>query len=290
MIIFDKIQRDIDTFYEYLNTPNSDGSYTECNEFISDNYLVGSYEAFDPKTAFDPNNYTNGKPINKMCFLKLIGMLPKHFDEFAPGADKLIEEKFNSIYDKSDPERYQEFHPIRSRFRDILATAEKYSDKINEKIIDKIVNDYSFFGWKWIEKEYDLVFSNLVHLTFERPHRIENKDSLQYIKVCYEQKLNDLADLDRRKNFTSSLLFVFLALVFIFVCGASVYFFYKSKFLLGGIFVFLSLVCVFLTPLIGRLRVKENRKRTETANKLQREIENTLKEVAFISGVKEYEK
>lgn len=200
MIIFDKIQRDIDTFYEYLNTPNSDGSYTECNEFISDNYLVGSYEAFDPKTAFDPNHYTNGKPINKMCFLKLVGMLPKHFDEFAPGADKLIEEKFNSIYDKSAPERYQEFHPIRSRFRDILATAEKYSDKINEKIIDKIVNDFS-------EAHASLVTDTKSIENFIRDKNISADDNIK-IEIHTKKYLSSISDQSQKfdpETFTGKL-------------------------------------------------------------------------------------
>ena len=155
--------------------------------------------------------------------------------------------------------------------------------------IEKIVNDYSLFGWKWIEKEYDLVFSNVVHLTFERPHRIENKDRLQYVQVCYEQKMNDLADLERKWNFYSNILFIILFIAFISISMACGYFFYKAKFLLGGIFAFLSLLCVCFTPLIGRLRVKENRKKNEKVNKLSQEIENALKEVSLISGVKENE-
>lgn len=145
MIVLDKVQRKINTNLKHRRRKeiNSDGTYPECNDFILDNYLVSSYEAFDPQTAFNPEHYTKGKPINKMCFLKLMELLPENFDEFAPGADQIIEQKFQSIYDKSDPQKYQELHAVRSRYREIQNIAQTYSNAINEKIINKIVNDFA---------------------------------------------------------------------------------------------------------------------------------------------------
>ena len=143
MIVLDKIQRKINKNLKHRRRKEakSDGTYNECNDFITNNYLVDSYEAFDPQTAFNPQHYSNGKPCNKMCFLKLVGLLPKKFDEFTPDADKIVEETFNSIYDESDPQKYKEFHFIRKQYRDILNIAQKYSNEINNKIVDKIVND-----------------------------------------------------------------------------------------------------------------------------------------------------
>ena len=156
MMVLDKAQRWIndDLKHLYLKKPNPDGTYDECVEFIRDNYLVESYEAFNPQTAFEPDHYNNGKPINKLCFLRLIDQIDNTFDEFSPGADQIIEEKFNTIFDKSDPNKYAEFHNLRSRLKEITpvdmtsndpntkpSVAEIYSNVINEKINDRIIHD-----------------------------------------------------------------------------------------------------------------------------------------------------
>lgn len=192
MIVLDKIQRKINTNLKHRRRKeiNPDNTYPECNNFIADNFLVSSYEAFDPQTAFDSNNYTKGKPINKMCFLKLVGLLPKTFDEFAPGSDKIIEETFNSIYDKSNQEKYQEFHSVRSRYREIQNVAQTYSETINNKIIDKIVNDFA-------EAHTSLIFDektaeNLVKnndISVYDSQKIE-KDTKKYLSFIPDQLQN----------------------------------------------------------------------------------------------------
>ena len=142
MILFDDIQNTINSDLKHRRNinPNDDGSFDICNDTIFNDYLVSSYEAFDPRT-FSPEHYTNGKPINKMGFLKLAGLLPKNFDEFAPGADEIVEQKFNAIYDKSNPQEYKNNHHLRTQFREILQVAQTYSDIINAKITNRIIND-----------------------------------------------------------------------------------------------------------------------------------------------------
>ncbi len=152
---------------------------------------------------------------------------------------------------------------------------------------EKILRDYSIFGWEWIKKENDVIFANLVHLTFMRPHRIKNKDQLQYQQVCYEQKINTLFEFERTKNLFSTLWFIFLVSLFVSFGGLGVYFMLKSKILLGGIFLFIGVASACLTPLIKRVRVKENRRHREKVNKLNEEIEDALKKVAFLTGVQD---
>ncbi|MBR2922455.1 MAG: hypothetical protein IKC10_03940 [Alphaproteobacteria bacterium] len=192
MIVIDKVQRKINTNLKHRRRKkiNSDDTYTECNELIFDRYLVDSYEAFDPDKSFNPEHYTNGKPINKMCFLKLVGLLPKTFDEFAPGSDKIIEETFNSIYDKSNQEKYQKFHPIRSRYREILEASRTYSNTINTKIVDKIVNDFAEAHTSFIFDEKtaeNLVKNN--DISVYDSQKIE-KDTKKYLSFIPDQLQN----------------------------------------------------------------------------------------------------
>ncbi len=185
MIVIDKIQRKINTNLKHRRRKEicSDGTYPECNDLIFDRYLVDSYEAFDPDKSFNPEHYTNGKPINKMCFLKLVGMLPKTFDEFAPDSDKIIEDTFNSIYDKSNQEKYKKLHPIRSRYRGILEASRTYSNTINTKIVDKIVNDLAEAQTSFILDEEAIAgFANKHRISADNQNNNE-KYTDQYISL-----------------------------------------------------------------------------------------------------------
>ena len=189
MIVIDKVQRKININLKHRRRKkiNSDDTYPECNELIFDRYLVDSYEAFDPDKSFNPEHYTNGKPINKMCFLKLVGLLPKTFDEFAPGSDKIIEETFNSIYDKSNQEKYQKLHPIRSRYREILEASRTYSNTINTKIVNKIANDLAEAQTSFILDEEAIIdFSNKNRISTDIPKDVE-KYTEKYLSLIPSQ-------------------------------------------------------------------------------------------------------
>ena len=129
MMVLDKAFRIEDNDYRPLRVEpdNEDGTYDKCCNFISEAYLVESYNGFNPTTAFSSNNY-----VNKVSFLKIIGSLPKNFDELSETAPKQIDEMFSRLD-----------HSERRRFNKINDIAQRYQHVIQQKIDDQIINDLS---------------------------------------------------------------------------------------------------------------------------------------------------
>ena len=147
MMVLDKAFRVEDNDYRALRiAPDyQDGTYEKCRKFISENYMVESYDDFDPNTAFSADNLTN-----KMCFLKLIGALPQNFDEFSESADKKINQEFNKLD-----------HAGRRRFQKINDVAERYQPIIQKIITSRKKHDAALF--RQSEKNR--------HLFVKNPHR-----------------------------------------------------------------------------------------------------------------------
>ena len=99
---------------------NKDGTYDDCIDFIENNYKEESYDNFDPQTDFSMDN-----TINKVCFLRLIGVLPQTFNELSEGATKQIDETFSKLGNE-DVER----------FKNIMEVAKRY-----QPVIQKIINE-----------------------------------------------------------------------------------------------------------------------------------------------------
>ncbi|MBO7345116.1 MAG: hypothetical protein J6U92_04165 [Clostridia bacterium] len=150
----------------------------------------------------------------------------------------------------------------------------------------KIISDYNRFGWEVIKEESDGLFSNLVHLTFRRVHKLENKDQLQYLQVCYEQKINQVFDLERNKNLFSNLLFLLFAIFCVSSFGLCTYQLIQSNLLFGGVCAVLGCVSLFFIFLTARLRKRENRKYQLKVNELNKDIEKMLIDVSMLSGEK----
>lgn len=144
----------------------------------------------------------------------------------------------------------------------------------------KIINDYALFGWEMIEVSDDETFSDLIHITFYRPHVIENKDELQYLQVFYEERLNKLSDLERRKNLLSSSLSV---VMLVFLITLLVFFtlslFKYSNIILSILFFFFIVVLGFLTVPLNKLRKRENFNHIKKIALINEDINKILKDV-----------
>lgn len=145
---------------------------------------------------------------------------------------------------------------------------------------EKIVGDYACFGWEKIDEVYDKVYSNVVHLTFMRAHRLKEKDELLYLQVCYEEKLNAVSDLERSKNAFSSVIFCVTLILAItaWVLGATLIF--KNTILWGIVIASLGvLITSAFLPVALSVRKKENLKHFEKVTALNLEIESILEKV-----------
>ena len=127
MRVLDKARRIENDGYRPLRIKpdNEDGTYNQCLDLIKDEYLVESYNDFNPKTAFSEND-----AVNKLCFLRLIGKIDQTFDETAENASNTINVAFNrlSIIEKE-------------RFNGINEIAARYTDAIQHKINNKYKHD-----------------------------------------------------------------------------------------------------------------------------------------------------
>ena len=159
-----------------------------------------------------------------------------------------------------------------------------YLDIIVKKISeDEIVDAYSAFLWEKIDKKEDERYNDVVHLSFRRPHKIQNKDRLQLLEVYYQSALELRAGLEIKKHSKSKVNLanlIFFSAIFIFGVGV---FIYLNKTLLsvilGSVFaLFVLSGAIFLASKIKKLFIKENNIYLEKLRKINDEINGILSE------------
>lgn len=129
MTVLDKARRIEDEGYRPLRigADNADGTYNQCRQLLHKDYLVESYDNFNPDKAFSADDV-----MNKLCFLRLIGKIDKDFDEFNDNAQRSINYKFSrlSLAEKE-------------RFKGINDIAQRYAPLIQRKIMTKAHSEIS---------------------------------------------------------------------------------------------------------------------------------------------------
>lgn len=56
----------------------------------------------------------------------------------------------------------------------------------------ELVSNYRIFGWRELETRDDNQYDDIRHSSFQRRHKLPNKDRLQYLQVCMEEELNSI--------------------------------------------------------------------------------------------------
>ena len=154
--------------------------------------------------------------------------------------------------------------------------------KIENK--NEIVSSYSSFLWEKIDEKEDKRYNDVVHLSFRRPHNLQNKDRLQLLQVYYESALNSKSDLKTKKHSKSTGDICALATILaILLFGVGV-FIYLNKTLfsiiLGAVIViFLLGAGIYFTDKIKKVFIKENKAFSQKTSQIQDEIANILTEV-----------
>ncbi|MBE5733521.1 MAG: hypothetical protein E7347_00545 [Clostridiales bacterium] len=123
----------------------------------------------------------------------------------------------------------------------------------------ELIKDYSIFGYKVIERYPDKIYSNIAHVIFSRPHKIENKDDLQHLQIYYENYVNNLSELNKNKH-SKSALFTFSALVCVLIFIAIGVTLMLTKGLIG---IVLGIIVCFISIFVAGksfLRSKKIRK------------------------------
>lgn len=120
MMVLDKARRIEDDGYRPLRIrpDHEDGTYTQCLGVIANEYLVESFDKFDPQTAFSADN-----EMNKLAFMRMIGKFDNDFDETSSTAPEVI----NSSFENLSPAETE-------RFLGITDIAQRYASVIEQKI------------------------------------------------------------------------------------------------------------------------------------------------------------
>ncbi len=71
---------------------------------------------------------------------------------------------------------------------------------VKRESADEIINGYARLLWTLNEQKEDKRYHDLIHLSFYRPHKIQNKDRLQLLQVYYENIINEKACILENKN------------------------------------------------------------------------------------------
>lgn len=85
--------------------------------------------------------------------------------------------------------------------------------------LDRILQCYHALGWTEIKTEDDREFYNMKYVRLRRPHKIANKDRLQYLQVRMEMAINSLVSIVNRAHLKSNAVFSLCACI-AFCCAA----------------------------------------------------------------------
>jgi len=158
----------------------------------------------------------------------------------------------------------------------------------------EIIDSYKTFGWVLTSEVENSKYEDIVDLSFERPHKIENKDELQLMQVYMEEKLNNIGKLEIHKHSRSSAFGLFFGIIglFLMIFGSILCFdFLLPKELILGI-VLLSVGFIFgvITAICLPKIIKfENKHYEEIYAKLEDELTSICKKAEYLYGGKNHE-
>lgn len=143
-----------------------------------------------------------------------------------------------------------------------------------------IIKDYENFGWSLKYESENNQYEDIVDLTFERKHKIKNKDELQLLQVYMEDKLNELGKLEKNKNPKTTALGLFFGVVGLILL------------VFGSLFAFNIIINIALTPSIIMMCIgsiflvstfifipKLNKKELDQFNLRHMQLNDELKEI-----------
>lgn len=139
------------------------------------------------------------------------------------------------------------------------------SVKGKKQAAEHIIKRYGNFGWKLTEQKDDKLYGDVTHMTFIRPHFIENKDELQLLQVRLEIAYNKTGKLAHKSTLRALLwgnFFGLLAIAFavggvllIMLLGGVV------DIAIGSVLCFLGVLSGVVGGITGYLVFKKDKKK-----------------------------
>jgi hypothetical protein len=132
MMVLDKARRIEDDGYRPLRIQpdNLDGTYQQCRNVISGEYMVESFEKFDSEKAFCADDERN-----RLAYLRMLGKIDKDFNETEPEAYKTVNYKFARLT-LAEKERFKGINGIARRYASVIDTkikSRRQSEMLGQK-------------------------------------------------------------------------------------------------------------------------------------------------------------
>ncbi len=109
--------------------------------------------------------------------------------------------------------------------------------------LSRILQCYRALGWTEITTEDDKQYYDMKYVRLRRPHKISNKDRLQYLQVRMERAINSLVEITGNAHVKSTAVAVFI--VFVAVCFAVLGLWLVMSF--SDVLNFIGWICVGLS-------------------------------------------
>lgn len=76
----------------------------------------------------------------------------------------------------------------------------------------EVLENYACFGWELVNTK-DINSENVYEIDLKRPHKLNNKDELQYLQVNMESELNKLGKLETDKHSKSTIIGIITGII-----------------------------------------------------------------------------
>jgi hypothetical protein len=94
------------------------------------------------------------------------------------------------------------------------------SVSVKSEQLDRIMHCYRSLGWSEVKREDDRQYYDMKYVLLSRPHKIRNKDRLQYLQVKMETKINAISQIRVKRHIGSTCVTIGLC-VFMFLFALS---------------------------------------------------------------------
>lgn len=153
----------------------------------------------------------------------------------------------------------------------------------------RIIQCYQSFSWKLVHRQESKRYADTEELTFIRPHKIKNKDFLQYNQIEMENILNDIGKLGKNKHARSTIFGLCFGLLFAGILALGIFLILSHASTLNLAFgisciglssIFLSLTIVITT----RTAIKERGSFKQKSLLLNKKLSDVCKIASDKSG------
>lgn len=155
---------------------------------------------------------------------------------------------------------------------------------------EELVNLYRIFRWEEAERTEDKRFSDIVNITFIRPHKIPNKDRLQLLQVMAEERINSIAIMNTNKYSRSTALSLTAGIITFGAFLGGIGIALTSSFIMlkvmGGILSVIALAFSgLLISMIPKMRLREDISYATESQRLHSEIDRICDEAKSLKEV-----